>query len=354
MNLRKSYKPTKNYVKHLGRVMFLENILWCSHSATGIAFNFAGDYCGIMLMGDSSAGTEWGKGHETRIGVFLNQELIVDTLLDEPKKMIEAIKGEWKEGIIKIVKLSESSDSTMGIEEIIIEGDEISAAKDSGLKIEFVGDSITCGYGVDGTLEDTYSTSNENSTLSYAYLCAQSLGADYSMVSFSGYGILSGYTGDGEINVNSLLPGYYHKLGRSYGTFLNGIKAEEILWNSQEFVPSIVVINLGTNDASYCGIDDLKGLEYQQKYGDFIKTIRQTNPKATIIASLGIMDDRLFKYLENAVCDYKTRTSDEKIFTLPFRVQLESDGYCVDYHPSKVTHEKAAFQLKTFIQERII
>lgn len=56
-------------------------------------------------------------------------------------------------------------------------------------------DSITCGYGVDD--EDRshqFSTKTEDATKAYAYKTAQLLNADYSLVSYSGHGVVLGYT----------------------------------------------------------------------------------------------------------------------------------------------------------------
>jgi peptidoglycan/xylan/chitin deacetylase (PgdA/CDA1 family) len=54
--------------------------------------------------------------------------------------------------------------------------------------------------------------------------------------------------------------------------------------------------------------------------------------------------------LENAVEKYKSETKDDNIATMKFDVQLETDGYAVDYHPSELTHTKAATILADFIQ----
>ena len=63
------------------------------------------------------------------------------------------------------------------------------------LSIEFIGDSMTCAYGVEGKDENEhFKTSTENFSKSYAYLASQILNVDYSSVSYSGYGIASGYS----------------------------------------------------------------------------------------------------------------------------------------------------------------
>ena len=52
--------------------------------------------------------------------------------------------------------------------------------------IEFIGDSITCGYGVDDEVaEHHFATGTEDTTRAYALRTARKLGVDYSLVSLS-------------------------------------------------------------------------------------------------------------------------------------------------------------------------
>jgi peptidoglycan/xylan/chitin deacetylase (PgdA/CDA1 family) len=187
----------------------------------------------------------------------------------------------------------------------------------------------------------------------YAYQTAKALNADYSLVSISGYGVISGWTGTGVKNEESLILPYYDKIGRSYGRIASQIAPETIPWDFAKFVPDVIVINLGTNDASYCGTDVSRCEEYEAGYVDFIKAVRGYNPNAKIICTLGIMGDSLFPYLESAVKTYQSETKDDNIVTMKFDVQLEADGYAVDYHPSQVTHMKAASKLANFIKAEL-
>lgn len=54
-------------------------------------------------------------------------------------------------------------------------------------------------------------------TKAYAYLSAEQLGADYSMVCYSGYGIITGYTENDQKLTTHLLPDYYERVGKSEG-----------------------------------------------------------------------------------------------------------------------------------------
>ena len=70
----------------------------------------------------------------------------------------------------------------IGVKNISVTSDlltPISPEPEKPLSIEFIGDSITCAYGVEGqSSSEPFKTSTENFMKSYAYLTAQKLNAD--------------------------------------------------------------------------------------------------------------------------------------------------------------------------------
>lgn len=73
---------------------------------------------------------------------------------------------------------------------------------DNPYYIEFLGDSVTCGYGT--VAGDTTAYGDE----AYAYKTARALGADYSVVSVSGIGTLTSTSRHGNLNISDLIPYY--------------------------------------------------------------------------------------------------------------------------------------------------
>ena len=258
-----------------------------------------------------------------------------------------------EEVTIRITKLSESAMSTVGIQGITVHATNgIKPTLDNVNKIEFIGDSITCGYGVDDEYElHPFSTSTEDVTKTYAYLTAQQLQADYSMVSYSGYGIISGYTDNTQKLTTHLLPDYYEKVGKSNGKFDDTLLPQDLCWDFNRSIPDLIVINLGTNDDSYTKEEIDKQTEYVQAYVEFLKMVRCNNLHAPILCTLGIMGDRLYPFVEQAVNSYTEETGDSSVTAMKFDVQLEVDGYAADFHPSQVTHTKAAVKLTAHIKE---
>ncbi|MCM1022894.1 MAG: GDSL-type esterase/lipase family protein [Prevotella sp.] len=352
MNTETSYKATAENVKLLGRTYFNEDKLYCALSGTGAEFSFTGTKCTVNVSGDSGAANASNADNQARVGIYVNGERVIDDMVDNLRETYDVFESDTPQDVtVSIVKLSESPMSTIAIGDIKVTGSVIKPTADKDVLIEFIGDSITCGYGADDPVkENHFSTKTEDVTKAYAYKTAQLLDADYSMVSFSGYGIISGYS-DGKKKVTEQqVPKYYTKLGYSWASNGSFVPAS-IDWDFTVRRPDVVVVNLGTNDDSYTGSDEERQLEYSAAYVEFLKTIREKNPDAKILCTLGIMGDRLFEYVQKAADDYTAETGDKNIYTMKFDVQSPDDGYSADWHPSVTTHDKAAAKLSEEIKK---
>lgn len=375
----KTYIPNTDNVKPLGRTCFVENTLWMAFSGTGAAFTFRGTKAVVTLLGDNTAvpvesiaktakqENAWqdvqsetngaahqdtasqseGEDVQTRIAIYVNGKRVVDDMMDAPKKEYLIFESEKAEDcLVEVVKLSETAMSTVGIQSIAVEAEDgIHPAPDKAHYVEIIGDSITCGYGVDDECaEHHFSTKTEDVTRGYAWRTVRALDVDYSLVCISGYGLVSGYVGEGEPKKpEQTMQQYYDKLGFSYGEYL-GRKAAETKWDFTP-QPELVVINLGTNDDSYALDHPERQEEYRLAYIAFLKQVRSKNPGAKILCTLGIMGDRLFPFIEKAAEAYSGETGDTNVCTMRFTPQLLEDGYVADYHPTEITHVKAAEKL---------
>lgn len=353
MNNGTTYKPTEENVKLLGRTYFDTDRLYCALSGTGIEFTFTGTKCSIIVAGDNNSDDGKDENH-ARVGIYVNGERVIDDMVDNKEEVYNVFEGDTPQEVtVSLVKLSESPMSTIAITDIKVEGSAIKPTADKDKLIEFIGDSITCGYGADApNRNQKFSTKTEDVTKSYAYKTAQALDADYSMVSFSGYGIISGYSDGEKKETSQQVPKYYTKLGYSWAS--NGdFKPSQIEWDFGKRQPVIVVINLGTNDDSYTKNIKERQEEYSAAYTEFLKTVRANNPDAKIVCTLGIMGGRLFEYVQKAVDDYTAETGDSNVSTMKFDEQQASDGYSADWHPSVKTHDKAAQKLADYLKTLI-
>lgn len=340
-------KPDVAHVKMLGRAMYEQDSdsLWMTFSGTGAEFEFYGTNAVIHFTGDSASIAHY-KDAEPRVAVYLNGERVADVMLDKKETSVEVCdNAEPQWNTVRVVKLSECANSTCGIQsiDVMAVGDVVPTPQKQHF-VEIIGDSITCGYGVDDEDKDHhFVTGTEDVTKAYGYVAADLLDVDYSMVSFSGFGVLSGYTADDKINTVSTVPQYYKKMGFSYQNY-EGKKPQNFEWNFER-KPDVIVINLGTNDASYVQQDVDRKAAFEEAYVGFIKEIRQCNPDSAILCVLGIMGDDLYSNVVNAMNAYKDETGDTNIYNYKFATQSYSDGYAADWHPTAKTHKKAADKL---------
>ncbi|MBQ9948374.1 MAG: GDSL family lipase [Oscillospiraceae bacterium] len=341
MNETKTYNLTSENVKLIGRTVENNGTLWLALSASGVEFTFTGTKLTLNIAGDNNVSA--GKDKQARFAVYIDGEKTLDTQVDAAEKAYDIFTAdEAKEVTVKILKLSEAAESIMGIRSIEATGSELKPTAEKDLKIEFIGDSITCGYGVDDEVkENHFSTSTEDATKAYAYKTAVALDADYSLVSYSGHGIISGYTDNDKKVTSQLVPPVYEKFAKTY-TVSPEFNPMEIDWDFSRFVPDFIVINLGTNDASYCGNHKDRVTEYAEKYTEFIKKVREHNPDAHIICALGVMGDSLYKGVQMAVKAYTEETGDAKVSYLRLKPQDGTTGYAADWHPTEATHEIAS------------
>ena len=162
------------------------------------------------------------------------------------------------------------------------------------------------------------------------------------MVSYSGYGIFSGYTESGEPNKAERVPPYYEKVGFSYAKPMGELELSDISWDFGAFCPDLIVVNLGTNDDSYCAGIKEREEAYSSAYAEFLETVRKHNSNARILAVLGLMGERLCPAMQAAVSLYQEKTGDQNIDTFCLKEQAEEDGRVSSYHPTERSHAKAA------------
>lgn len=345
---------TADTAKLVGRTYLNDDVLWAAFSGAGAEFIYTGKKLDITIVGDG-ASTAGNADNYARVAVYVDGERVIDDMLDEKEKTYTAFESDSEKSVdVQIIKLSECAMSTIGIKPIKLgEGEKIEPAKAKDLKIEFIGDSITCGYGVDDPdKEHHFKTSTEDVTKAYAYKTAQALDADYSMVSISGYGIISGYTDSGK-KPEQTIPQYYDKLGFSYNKFADSLEVAGLEWNFDNYKPDIVVINLGTNDMSYAK-NEMTQAEFEEGYIEFLKQVRSHNPDSYIFCTYGVMGNTLIRSIKN-VCDkYSEETGDNKVtfFTLPMQDE-NKNGIVADWHPSEATHEICAQRAVKTIKETL-
>lgn len=352
--MERTYEAEEQYVKMLGRTHGENGVLWLAHSASGVEFKVRGTSCSVKIIGDSMIAAE---DNQARFAAYVDGERVVDEMITQSEVTYDVFSfDEEKEVTVRLMKISEAANSILGIDEITVTAaEDIAPTAENELKIEFIGDSITCGYGVDD--EDRnhhFSTKTEDATKAYAYKTAELLGADYSLVSYSGHGIISGYTTQGKKVAAQQLPSKYDRFAVSAGSGPDGFSAAGTDWDFAKFTPDIIVINLGTNDCSYTGKDEALIKEYTDAYVKFLGKVRKNNADAHIICALGVMGADLYDAMCAAAESYTAESGDDNVSTFRLSTQDGSTGFAADWHPTAATHDIAAAELADYINAAII
>ena len=221
-------------------------------------------------------------------------------------------------------------------------------------KIEFIGNSITCGYGNEGTdRNEHFDYATENHYYSYASLTARMLNAQHWVVARSGIGAYRNYGEARTGSPRSCMPVQYEYIGYAYDlrlreepTFLRE------KWDFSRYQPDVVCINLGTNDLSTNNYDvDL----LKQGYQKLLKLVRNHNPKAKIVFLCGSMlngkELEIAKQLLNEVKAEANKAGDKEVYRFDFTPQAGDLGYGNDYHPSILQHKKMAAELAAYLSD---
>ena len=324
---------TSDNAKLQSRTVVQDDVLWLVQSGSAAEFTVSGKSASLTLTGSSGINND--EEHRPRYAVYIDDKQFCDVVMDKPEETISLWEDTVKTAAVKVMLLSEAMFGGVGIRSVNVNSSSVQPVTPlsaAPLTIEFIGDSITCGYGVESdSPSEPFMTSTENFSKSYAYLAAKSLGADYTTCCYSGYGIVSGYTGDGNKNANELLPDCYELSSKfdDYGTD----------WAFPEQC-DVVVINLGTNDFNYVSQDlEVRGSEFVDSYKTFLKTVREKRPNAAIICTVGTMGgDDVYELIEQAVAEL----NDEKITTYFSQPQSMRDGMGANGHPSKRTQQNSA------------
>lgn len=345
-----------------------ENLIWCGryldhngiryfdYSASGFCFVMKGKRAETVILSDPDS---WDEANKGVLGIFVTEgsDTGIAAIPEEPTARITLSKREnhivlfdspvEKKVTVRVMKFSEAAFGYAGLKSLELEGDLLSSpespATESQLKLEFIGDSITCGYGIEGVWEkDTFTTQQERPDKAYAFLTAKALGAQVQLCSWSGIGLISNYVDPETImlpDTHWLMQANWPYTDKSLSLRL-GIEPE--VWDGAGYEPDIVVIHLGTNDISWVRGMEERRLEYTAQLRQLIEAVHRRSPRAKICCCLGIMGEQLNASVEEAVNLFKKDFPNVAAKAVLFTQQLEEDGIAADWHPSAVTHKKAA------------
>lgn len=314
------------------------------HSAQLLAFN--ADCEGDVVLKMSNKCTDVNPGRNERYYL-----VVVDG--KESRMSVTAVAGAEAPASLTLAtglkrgnhtfKVYRQTELNYGYDNLIsltMNGVPTARPEDSDRYIEFLGDSVTAGYGNLTVKADTDGPSSpvkSSGTDTYAFKTAKLLNADISTVARSG-------------------------LAYSYGLSKNIFE----YWNKISWYrpalgdytptrqPDVVVIALGTNDHNYYTKNGVTEKELYQMAHDLVKLVRESRPDSKIVWYYGIMGtgyedkDGLFvkDYIKRAIEDNGGEKAGIYLCMSSF-MNFKGGGW----HPDAEGHEAGSKELAAFIKK---
>lgn len=246
---------------------------------------------------------------------------------------------------VNIIKRTEAEVGKTVVKGVVLPADAaLFKAFSKPHKIEVIGNSITCGYGAEALAGANYSDSTEDARDSYAAFLADTFNADLSMVAYSGKGVVRNY-GD-SVQVSRVpMPALYNR------ALVFQADAE---WDFSQWIPDLVMINLGTNDFSTRPHPD--SAMFVRAYKRLMAEVHKHYPDVPLFTISGpLMNAPASRYIRAAGTSYRqSHNARIRFVELPSDLLIEPDDYGADHHPAKSGQKKMADyiypHLKAFMQ----
>jgi hypothetical protein len=324
---------TNRFIEYTGRIDFSRPEAPCfSYSGVSIRACFTGKDLFIIL--DEELGQNY-------YHIILDGKIVSKIRPDKGIKTYHIVSG-LKDTIheIEIFRLTEQMFGKTKFYGFIVNPGSsiIKIANERTRLIEFIGNSITCGYGIEGSLGGTFGPETENHYLTYAAITSRNFNARHFAVCKSGIGIYRNYDGPEEGN-KDCMPNFYSRI------FLY----DEFPIYDFKRKPDLVCIDLGTNDFNTPGGDSVR---FVSGYLAFIDTLQARYDKPDIICLLGSMLNgnsliEVRKYL-HVIVDSANRSKKGNVYF--FEMSEQSDlGLGIDYHPTIAQNLKNGTELTEYI-----
>ena len=262
------------------------------------------------------------------------------TILHSPADSAFVIEGIKGKGVheLTITKRTEADMGvgtfygiTLGNKQLIDKSKQIRTRR-----IEFLGNSITCGYGTEGaSAKERFKPETENNHKSYAPIVARAFNAEFSIIAHSGIGMVRNYNDKNKIS--TLQPAMPVRFMRTMDSDTT------LMWDFNRWHPDAFVINLGTNDYSTQPHPDKA--YFQRQYEKQIDKVLELYGNIPVFCIVGPMtNEPCYTIVKEVVENYRVLHPSARVFFAGLSVGLLSyeKDYGSDGHPNYRGNKKTA------------
>ena len=318
-------------VSYLGRVYASEDVRWFNWSAAGFRVRFQGSGLKANVVSNAPDATNYAY-----LKVYVDGVEQEDILLDQTMQTVTLAQGldPAQPHTVEVRKRNSPRSSTAGLVSLeLTDGTKLVPPQTKDKLIEFVGDSLTVGYSAADVnkTESAWSTKTEDGTKTYAKQVADALNAEYMVTAISGRGVVMNNSGGSGYLMPEIYPelDIYNNPGISYDF-------------AQQ--PDVIVINLGTNDATNASLDIAA---FKTGAANFLQLVREKNPNAKIIWAYGMRSDKMTTQVDAALSEVISALGDPNVYYL--QLELAEDMHL--NHPTANAYAPAGEKLIEKIEE---
>ena len=327
-------------------------------------FFYTASGCDICFTGTSLEATILSRPHDVRerqahILVFVDGQIVEEVatlfVLNQYENSLVLVSGlEPGFHSVRLFKRSEAFDSSTWIKEFRTDGVFVPHLHPKKPMIQFIGASVSTGYGNLGKLGEIKSTTNSNGFRAFSTQTALLLDYDVEIIGASGWGVFQGYNTLMGVSSTQTIPRAYDYAGIDDSYYIK----ESLGLYPHLRHPEVIVLNLGTNDfysSDYVNQmsnnQDLITKRFIDHYSQFVMHLREVHPLATIFITTGLMSEPTFitTPLEKVII----HLNKIGIVVYPFvfkSAQILGHNVAIDGHPCVKTHYQAALDLSQRIK----
>ena len=329
-------KASHPMIQYMGRVSFGKNpdVTSFNFPGTTIEANFQGSSLKMMCRPMTGYFMAQVDGSEPfKVGFNAERDSVVTLATALPKgvhhvKVMYVIEGLFRNPEFRGFVLDKGCK--------LVEAPALSERK-----IEFIGNSITCGYGVESIeMSDPFEDETENHWLTYANIVSDSLKAQHTSISRSGIGVYRNYDGPKTGSAENMPWQYEYTLFNKH----------DEKWDFAKYQPQLVCINLTTVRSKY---PDAKIVLLT---GPMLGKKESSEQRAALDRICADANKSGFTLVNKTVVDKKgkikkaKKLGDKEIYRFDFSFQKGDLGYGASWHPSKLQHQKMAKELLPFLK----
>ena len=314
-------------LRFFGRTAEVEEGVLFPWTDSGFTLRFRGSCLSARLLGNNTHN----PAARPYFSVFVDGEDRVTFGLEQPEQEVALARDlTFGEHTVTVVKLSEALQSHAVLAELATDG-ALLTPPPSGLsrRIQFIGDSITCAFGVLAPEEQSpFSTAEQDGWQSYAAALARALQAEYQIFAISGYAVYKSPFGG---SIPALYP------------YVDGAEECRIPWDYDRFQPDLTVINLGTNDHAWFCNDCSQHLPEQERhrlveeaYHDFLLQLHRAHPYSKFLCTIGMLTAFTGGDVERAAARAAAEGIEAVFVPLPLAGEYRAG------HPALSSHRQAA------------